>query len=288
MKGSKQLPYLLLAPIVLILVGLIFYPIATTFSFSLQNYKLTEPGQTRFIGATNYINAVKDPNFIAAVVNTLVVLGVLLVVCLIGSLIVATILKVESKLSGALMAIAIVPWALPPVVNGIVWNFIFFPGFGLINKILYSFKLIEQPIVWGTGRWDSLIIIALVVAWRVIPFCAVIILANMQAIDPQIYESARVDGASEWSIFKSITLPLLLPTFGIVLTNITIAGVNVFDEVVSIIGYRTVGQTVQIYNYNETFSFLNFGYGSAISYLIMMGSGILAYLYIRNVGRKLR
>ena len=184
------------------------------------------------------------------------------------------------------MAIAIVPWALPPVVNGIVWNFIFYPGFGLINKILYNTKIIEQPIIWGSGRWDSLLIIGIVIAWRVIPFCAVILLANMKAIDRQIYESAKVDGASSWSIFRRITLPLLLPTMGIVFTNITIAGINVFDEVIALIGYRTLGQTVQIYNYNETFSFLNFGFGSAVSYLIMIASGVVSYFYIRNVGRQ--
>lgn len=286
MKKSQKLPYLLLVPLLLILTGLILYPIAMTFDFSLQNFKMTEPDQTRFVGLANYLKALRDPAFRSAVLNTLVVLLVLFVLGSIGSLLVALMLNIDSKLNGVWMAIAIVPWALPPVVNGIVWNFIFYPGFGLINKILYNTKIIEQPIIWGSGRWDSLLIIGIVIAWRVIPFCAVILLANMKAIDRQIYESAKVDGASSWSIFRRITLPFLLPTMGIVFTNITIAGINVFDEVIALIGYRTLGQTVQIYNYNETFSFLNFGFGSAVSYLIMIASGVVSYFYIRNVGRQ--
>lgn len=286
MKREGKLAFAFLSPMILIMLGLVFYPCCITFFFSLQEYKLTEPEKFGFVGFKNYAGVLESKTFQDALLNTLIVLGVVVVIGFLLSLAVALILERKTRFSGLLTAIAVIPWALPPLVNGMVWKFVFYPGFGLLNKILYRLELIQEPVQWLNTRYGTLIIVGLIVAWRVIPFCAVVFLANLQAIPRQVYEAAKVDGANRLQMFTDITMPLLRPSAAIVLTNLTMSAINVFDEIVALVGYRSLGETLLIYNYTQTFSFLNFGYGSAITYIIMIGSGIFGYFYIQSFNRR--
>lgn len=283
MKQDNKQAFSFLLPTAIIMIGLVFYPIIKTFIYSLQQYKLTELEDIHFIGVENYIKILTDKAFLDATVNTLIVIVVVLILGLIFSFVEALILNRKSKLSGVLTAIAIIPWALPPIVNGNLWKFIFYPGYGLLNKILFKFNIIDEPIKWLSNRYGTLIIVGIIVAWRVIPFCTILILANLQSIPKEIYEASQMDGASSVKQFTQITLPLLMPSIAIVLTNLTMTSINVFDEIVALVGYRNLGETLLIYNYNETFSFLNFGFGSAITYIIMIASGIFGYFYIKSI-----
>ncbi len=283
MKRDHTIGYILLLPSILIMVALVLYPIILTFIYSLQEYKLTRPEDRGFIGFDNYLEVLRSQAFGDAVLNTFVIVGMVLVIGLVFSIIVALILNEKTKLSGILTAIAIIPWALPPVVNGLLWKFVFYTGFGFINKILFALNLVQEPILWLNTRYGTLVILGIIVAWRLIPFCTIIFLANLQSIPGELYEVARIDGASRLQLFKDITLPLLIPSIVIVLTILTINAINVFDEAVALVGYRTLSETLIIHNYNQTFSFLNIGYGSAITYIIMIGTGFIGYFYIRKI-----
>ena len=225
----------------------------------------------------------QSEGFRYSLVNTLFVVIVVIIISLICSIAVALILNKKVRLNGVLTAIAILPWALPPIVNGIVWRFIFYPGFGFMNKMLFYFGIIDEPITYTINRFMLMFIIALIVSWRIIPFCAIIFLSNMQSIPENLYISARMDGANKVQAFFKITLPLLIPSFIVVMTNITISAINVFDEVIALSGYSDIGQTLLVYNYVNTFKFLNFGLGSAITYIIMLISGIAGYFYVKNI-----
>lgn len=282
-QRQKRFPYLLLIPSMIIMIGLVVVPIISTFFLSLENYKLTEPQNKSFVGFENYIEVLKSTQFRYALVNTLFVVIIVIIISLVCSLGVALILNKKVRINGVLTAIAILPWALPPIVNGIVWRFIFYPGFGFMNKLLFYFGLINEPIPYTTNRFMLMFIIAIIVSWRVIPFCAIIFLSNMQSIPENLYMSSKIDGANKFQIFFKVTLPLLIPSFVIVITNITISAVNVFDEVIALSGYSDVGQTLLVYNYVNTFKFYNLGLGSAITYIIMLISGIAGYFYIKNI-----
>ena len=283
MKRDGKSAFGFLFPTGLIIFGLVLFPIIVTFIYSLQEYKLTEPENFAMVGFRNYNEVLKNQAFQDALVNTLVVLGVVVIIDFLFSIVVALILYSNTKISGPLTAIAIIPWALPPIVNGMVWKFVFYPGFGLMNKVLYRLAIIQEPIKWLNTRYGTLIIVGLIVAWRVIPFCAIVFLANMQSIPKQVYEAAEVDGANGVQMFANITMPMLMPSVAIVLTNLTMNAINVFDEIVALVGYRSMGETLLICNYTQTFSFMNFGYGSAITYIIMIGSGFIGYFYIRSL-----
>lgn len=282
-QRQKKFPYLLLIPSMIIMIGLVIVPIVATFFLSLERYKLTEPQNKSFVGMKNYIEVLQSEGFRYSLVNTLFVVIVVIIISLICSIAVALILNKKVRLNGVLTAIAILPWALPPIVNGIVWRFIFYPGFGFMNKMLFYFGIIDEPITYTINRFMLMFIIALIVSWRIIPFCAIIFLSNMRSIPENLYISARMDGANKVQAFFKITLPLLIPSFIVVMTNITISAINVFDEVIALSGYSDIGQTLLVYNYVNTFKFLNFGLGSAITYIIMLISGIAGYFYVKNI-----
>lgn len=290
MKNRKRekLPYLLILPAMIIILCTVIYPVILTFIYSLQSYKIIKIYDRKFIGLKNYLAILKDENFYSVLINTGIVIGVILILGVILSFILALILNRENKLTNIFTAIAIIPWALPPVVNGLMWKFIFYPEFGLLNKILYFLNFTDKPILWLNTQYGSLIIFGVIVAWRAIPFCSILLLANMKAIPEEIFEAAQVDGASTYEQIKSIMIPILFPTFLVVVTNLILIGLNVFDEIVALVGFRKLGETFMIYNYSQTFTFLNIGFGSAISYLITILCGVLGYVYIVVIKRRLR
>lgn len=283
-KNNKS-PWFLLLPSILIMGIFVFYPIVKTFYYSLHRFKLTRPDQIEMIGLRNYMSVLQDKNFHNALINSLSVLVYVILFVMISSLFVALLLNQKRKLTPLLTAIAILPWALPPLVNGVLWSFIFHPSYGMLNKLLISSGITQAPIAWTANTGWLMFIVSLIVSWQVVPFCAIVLLANLQSIPQDIYEASAMDGAKSSQTFFSVTLPLLLPSLLICLTQASLSAVNIFDEIVALVDYRKDAQTLLIYNYQNTFSFLDFGYGSAITYVVMLLTGIFGYLYVRNIAK---
>ena len=287
MKKSKVLPYILILPAFIIMSVFVLYPIIVTFFYSLRKMKLTAPKDTSFIGFDNYIATLKSFDFWYSLQNSIMIMIIVIIICVLFGLLSALILDVDSKLKNILMAIAVIPWALPPVVNGILWKWIFYPGYGFLNKILYNLNIIEEPIQYLSNRYSLMLIVGIVIAWRNIPFCSIVLLSSIRAIPDVVYDAASIDGANRFQMFMRITLPLLMPAFGIILTFTSISAINVFDEVVSISGYSNLGKTILLEDYMITFSFLDFGRGSSLTYLVMLAAGTLGMLYIRAMSKKI-
>ncbi|ADG71184.1 carbohydrate ABC transporter permease [Brachyspira murdochii] len=287
MKKNKVLPYILILPAVVIMAVFVLYPIIVTFFYSLRKMKLTAPKDTAFIGFDNYIYTLKSFDFWYSLQNSIIIMIIVVIICVLLGLLFASILNFESRLKNILMAIAVIPWALPPVVNGILWKWIFYPGYGFLNKILYNLNIIDEPIQYLSNRYSLMLIIAIVVAWRNIPFCSIVLLSSMRAIPDVLYDAASIDGANKFQMFTRVTLPLLVPALGIIITFTSISAINVFDEVITISGYSNLGKTILLEDYMTTFSFLDFGRGSALTYLVMIVSGTLGILYIKSMSKKI-
>ena len=274
---------LLLLPCLLLLLISVILPVVLTFRYSLKYYNLTEPQNEKFIWFENYVKIFKDPHFYNALYNSVIILIMVMIIGLVFSIITGLVLNVKSKINPVLTALVIIPWAMPPIVNGIMWKFIFFPGYGFMNKILMNLHLIKSPISWTDNRYLFLLVISIVVSWRIIPFSSLVILANLQNIPESYYDAVKVFGGNKLQEFYYVTLPMLLPSIGVVLINLTTTALSIFDEVIAISGYQFEIQTLLVYNYSTTFNFLDFGYGSAISYVVMILSGIFGYFYVRNM-----
>lgn len=283
---QKILPYLLLAPMMLIMGVLVFYPIAATFSYSLKKWKLTAPGDIRFIGFDNYKNILKSESFWYSLQNTLFLLVLVVVATSILGVLVSLFLNIQVKGAGILLAVAVLPWALPPYVNGILWRFVFHSGYGFMNKVLIGLGMVDKPVEWLTSRWMLLVVVAIVVVWRSVPFMALVCLAGRQSIPHGLYEAAKIDGAGTFQIFQRITFPLMLPFIGIGITSTSVTAVNVFDEIVALSGYSDMGKNILVESYLTTFTFLDFGKGSAVTYLVMFVAAILGVFYLKSLNKE--
>lgn len=283
---KKILPYLLLTPMMLIMGALVFYPIIVTFSYSMKKWKLTAPGDIHFIGAKNYLNIIQSDSFWYSMQNTIFILVFVVVFTAIFGWLVASFLNVDVKWSGILLALSILPWALPPFVNGILWKFVFFSGYGFLNKLLIGLGIVSEPIQFLSSRWSLLVVVSIVVVWRSIPFMSLVCLAGRQSIPVEIYEAVRIDGGSSRAIFRYVTLPLMKPFVGVGLTSTSVTAINVFDEIVALSGYSDMGKNILMESYLTTFTFLNFGKGSAMTYIVMFFAMILGIFYLRSLNKE--
>ena len=221
-----------------------------------------------------------------SVKNTLFILVAVVIFTTIVSILVALFLNIKVRFSGVLLAIAIVPWAIPPFVNALLWKFVFYSGYGFLNKLLFNLHLISTPISWLDNRYSLLFIVSIVVSYRLIPFMTLICLAGRQSISDNLIEAAKIDGAGHLMVFKKIITPLMLPFLAVGITQTSISAINVFDEIVALSGYSDMGKSMLIESYLITFNFLEFGKGSAYTYIIMLFAGILGFVYIKSLNRE--
>ena len=283
---KKILPYCLLAPMMLIMGVLVFYPIITTFSYSLKHWKLTSPGDIRYIGLKNYISILQSDSFQYSMQNTVFILIFVIVFTVLIGYLISLYLNLNVKCAGVLLAIAIMPWALPPFVNGVLWKFVFFSGYGFLNKLLIAIGLIDVPIQFLASRWTLLVVISVVVVWRSVPFMALVCLAGRQSIPADIYEAAKIDGGTTGSVFCYITFPLMKPFLALGITSTSVTAINVFDEIVALSGYSDLGKNILMDSYLTTFTFLNFGKGSAMTYIVLFFAMILGIFYLYNLNKE--
>jgi len=281
-KGEANfLPYLLVLPMLVIMLGLVYYPVFRTVAMSFTAKDLTKPQSTGFVYFENYLSVLNNSSTWLSLTNTFFVLLLVLTGTLVIGLLIALILKIDSKIKGLLLSVVILPWALPPIVNGILWRGVFHPEFGFINKVLLEAGIVDSGIQWLSRPHLVLIIASLVVMWRTVPLASMIFLAALQAIPIALYESAQMDGCNPSSAFRYITLPILRPTIAIVLTLTSFVGINLFDEIISLTGFAGQTRTILIEAYIQFFTFLNFGEGSAFVTMIILVSAIPTYIYIR-------
>lgn len=283
---KKIAPYLLLTPMILIMGVLVFYPIVTTFIYSLKKWKLTSPGDIRFIGLKNYRNILQSDSFWYSMQNTVYILVLVIVLTTILGCLVAAFLKISKKCSGILLALAILPWALPPFVNGILWKFVFFSGYGFLNKLLIGIGAVEKPVEFLASRWLLLFVISIVVVWRSVPFMALVCLAGRQSMPEDVYEAAEIDGGTKGKIFLHVTVPLMLPFVGVGLTSTSVTAINVFDEIVALSGYSDLAKNILMESYLTTFNFLDFGKGSAMTYIVLFFALLLGIFYLRSLNKE--
>jgi multiple sugar transport system permease protein len=271
-----MLPYILLSPLLVFIGALSFVPTAdTTVEAFFRVMPLDPP--TRFIGLGNFRALFANSAITTSWVNTAayVVVGVVLSVVL-GTAI-AVALKRRFRMRGVILALVILPWALPAVVEGVIWNWIYNPTFGVMNSTLHSAHVIGGYHLWlGLDRWLTIALIEIVQVWQITPLSALIILAALQSIPLDLYEAARVDGAGPVQSFRRISLPLIRPALAVCTVEALVLSLNIFDQVYVLNGIAPLGSSVMLQTYVTTFENLNFGGGYALSLLLTLATALLS------------
>jgi multiple sugar transport system permease protein len=280
------LPYLLVAPVMIFIACLALVPAVFTIVQSFYKVDALDP-PTRFDGLGNFVRLARDHAVVGSVGNTAlyVVIGVTLST-LIG-IAAAVVLQRPFRGRSLVIAILILPWAMPGVVEGILWSGIFDPNAGLINSVLSSLHLSDgNAVLLGQNRFLTIALIELVQVWQIAPLSVLLILAALQLIPSELYEAAQIDGCSAWGAFRRITLPLARPGIAVTMVQAVIATLNVFDQPYVLNGAANTGSSVTMQTYFISFQDLDFGKGYALSLLITIVTLLVSLVVVRLVYRR--
>ncbi|HEX6470293.1 MAG TPA: sugar ABC transporter permease, partial [Streptosporangiaceae bacterium] len=284
-RGVRLVPYVLVSPVVLFIIGLALVPAVFTVVQSFYKVDALDP-PTRFDGFGNFVRLAHDKAVVGSAGNTVlyVLVGTILSTVLgIGA---AVVLQKPFRGRSVVIAVLILPWALPGVVEGILWTGIFDPNAGFVNGVLSSLHLGGSGVLLGQDRLVTVALIELVQVWQIMPLSALLILAALQLVPDELYEAAQIDGCGAWSAFLRITLPLARPGIAVAMVQAVIMTLNVFDQPYVLNGAATTGASLTEQTYFISFQDLDFGQGYALSLLITVVTLLISLVVVRAVYRR--
>jgi len=280
---SHLTAYLFLAPGFALFLLLIIYPMIKAFQMSFYDWNVVAGATSQFTGWANYVKAYHDPVFWHGLANSAFYMAVTVPPQIVLGLFVATLLN--NKAPGR--ALFRVLFYLPVVTSWVVVSLLFqylFADSGLVNWMLHDVThLTSHRTSWLSGRWTGMVAISALGVWKGIGWSMMIFLAALQGVPKELLESAEVDGAGRWQRFRAVTLPSIWPAAAFVTVMLVIGGFNVFISVLLMTsgGPADSTQVLLTYMYKQAFTYLNFGYGSAIAVLLTLGVFVLSAIQLR-------
>ncbi|MEA3351233.1 MAG: sugar ABC transporter permease [Chloroflexota bacterium] len=276
---------LFILPGLLLFVTFLVGPMIYSFRISFYDWRIVNPKQSEWVGLANYARALSNPIFRRAVLNTLAYALVTVPGQMIVGLIVAILLNQEIRSRAFFRVIYYLPVITSWVIVSLLFEYMFSGQAGLVNYILRDIlHLIPENILWLADPVLTFVPIHLLGIWKGVGWTAIIFLAGLQAIPKHLYEAAEVDGAGPVARFLNITLPLIRPTMVFLLVVLTIGALNAY---ISNLLITNGGDPLDLTHfiltlmYEATFSKLDFGYGSAISYLLTIIVFVISVVQIR-------
>ncbi|MBM4419525.1 MAG: sugar ABC transporter permease [Chloroflexi bacterium] len=279
------LPYILIAPAVVLVLIVTVYPALYAVQISTTNANMIRMATMRFVGAANYVNAFDDEIFVIALGQTVrwVIVNASGQMAL--ALPVALLLNSAFRGRAAVRAGILVPWVVPGAVVAIIWRYMVDANYGVVNDILLRLGAIVEPIAWIGEPLPSFVVLSTATIWAGFPFFAITLLAALQAIPEDLYEAARIDGAGAWQRFRTVTLPLLLPTILLLLLLRMIWLSHSIDLIFLMTnggpGYNNY--TIAVYSFILTWSQLELGYPSAMVIMLSAVLLVASAFYIRSI-----
>jgi multiple sugar transport system permease protein len=283
--SEKRLAFWMVSPSMALIALVAAFPIGYAIWLSLHEYSVRVAGLSRWAspaGLGNYQEALSNPDFWDAMVTTLIFTASSVFLELIIGLTMALAMHAAFKGQGLLRTVVLVPWAVLTVVTAIMWRTMFESPQGFVNNILGG------DTVWLGSEPQALIVIIIADVWKTAPFMALLILAGLQVIPGDIYEAAKVDGATALQRFRKITLPLLTPAILVALIFRTLDALRIFD-LPYFLTKGSQGTTTLSLIAQETFAANRiYGLGAAYSILTFITVMIVSFIYIRTVGGNIR
>jgi multiple sugar transport system permease protein/N,N'-diacetylchitobiose transport system permease protein len=273
----------LLLPAAVVVFGVVLYPVVRTLVVSLFDVTSAMPGKYPFVGLHNYTRIVADPAFYPALGHTVYFTLVSTGLELTLGVGVALVLNAPLKARWLWRSLVVLPWALPTIVDGAMWRWIYNGEYGALNGLLTALHITDTNHYWLGSPFLALNMVIVADVWKNTSVVAFFVLAGLQTIPHDLYEAARIDGAGAIRTFFRITLPLVRPSIAVVLILRTIEAFKVFDIIYVMTGGGPASgtQTMAFYTYQQAFSNQLFGYGSALAYLMALAVFSLAMVYLR-------
>jgi multiple sugar transport system permease protein len=286
-QQDTRTAWLLLTPSLLVMLGVTLWPVISTFILSFLNAP-TGINQVRtFVGFANYIDMLTDQQFWETIGRTAYFTGVSVGLELIFGLAIAQLIHSRPWGWQFLRISLIIPWAVPTIVNGAMWRWIYSADFGALNGLLMQLGLIKHYVPWLSLPNMAMNLVIVADIWHTMPFVALVLQAALATLPEDLEEAAAVDGANVWQRFWQIRIPLLRPAILVALIVRTVDAFRVFDIVYIITSggpaYKTL--TITYLTYLNSFAFGKQGIGAALSFLISAFTIVMALIYIRFLYR---
>ncbi len=286
-QQDARAAWLLVLPSLAVILSITFWPILSTFFLSFYEAPTGLAQARTFIGLTNYLNLLRDQTFWETIGRTFYFTAVSVGLEMALGLGIAQLIHSKPWGWQFLRFSLIIPWAVPTIVNGAMWRWMYSADFGALNGLLYQLGLIKHYVPWLSRTDLAMNLVIVADAWHVMPFVALVLQAALATLPEELNEAAAVDGANAWQRFWQIRVPLLRPAILVALIARTVDAFRVFDIVYIITSggpaFKTL--TITYLTYLNTFSFGKQGTGAALSFLISFFTLAMALIYIRLLYR---
>ncbi|MFE6890228.1 carbohydrate ABC transporter permease [Streptomyces sp. NPDC057694] len=287
-RGGRWAPWLYLAPALVLLGGLLVYPIYQLGLISFLEYtqaQVSGGAPTTFRGLGNYQELFADSQFWQVLLATVLFAAACVVsTLLVGCALAVLLTRVRAVPRLALMLAALGAWATPAITGSTVWMFLFDADFGPVNKVLGL-----GDFSWTYGRYSAFALVLLEVVWCSFPFVMVTVYAGIRAIPGEVLEAASLDGASQWRTWRSVTAPMLRPILVVVTIQSVIWDFKVFTQIYVMTGGGGIaGQNLvlNVYAYQKAFAGSEYSLGSAIGVVMLVILLVVTLVYLRLMRRE--
>ena len=276
-RAERRLGWLLCAPAVIVMVAVTAYPIGYAIYISLQRYILSAPQLTKFVGFSNYGAILSSPFWWHALLVTVIITVVSVAIEFVLGMALALLMYRTIWGKGGIRTAILIPYGIVTVAAAFSWLYAWTPSTGYLSALFgNSAPLTSQP--------KAIAIIILAEVWKTTAFMALLLMAGLSLVPEDLLKAAKVDGASAWQRFTRIILPLMKPAILVALLFRTLDAFRIFDNIFILTQGNNGTGSVSILNYDNLFTGLNFGLGSAMSVLILICVAIIAVAFIKGFG----
>ena len=276
-RAERRLGFMLIAPAVIVMLAVAAYPIIYAVYLSLRRYNLALPQDQKFVGFSNYGAVLSSSYWWQALEVTLIITVFSVAITLVLGMALAFVLHRTIFGRGVVRTTSLIPYGIVTVAAAYSWQYAWTPSQGYLSSIFNN----SAPL---TNHVQALIVIIIAEIWKTTPFMALLLLAGMSLVPDDLLKAARVDGATGWQRFTRIMLPLMKPAILVALLFRTLDSFRIFDNIYILTQGSHGTGSVSILGYDNLFSALNLGIGSAISILIFICVAIIAVIYIIGFG----
>ena len=275
--------YLYLVPVAVCLGGTIVLPILKAMHMSLYNHVLIKPQEYRFIGLANYARLLHDQTFWLTLWNSAVWVFGSVSLQFLGGFAAALLLHQSFRGRAFVRTVTLLPWIVPGVVVALVWEWLYQPNYGVVNDLLLRAGWLHERVAWLSDPRLAMPAVIATNVWRGVPFFAIMLLAGLQAIPDELYEAARVDGASVHQRFVHVTLPLLRPIIIVATATRVIWTFNYADLIFVMTsgGPANATQITSTYTLLTAYTNLDFGYAATLSVVLLVIMLVFTMFYLR-------
>ena len=282
---NKYLPQFLIAPGTLVIFGVLLIPIlfALYMSFNKITFKGADTIYT-FVGISNFTDLItNDPWFVDSLITTIIFTILTVVAEIVLGIGIAVVLNKKFFGRGFVRGLMILPWAMPTVVNAVMWKWIFNADFGAANALLMNMGLISENVNWLGTPTMAFFSVLMANIWKETPYVVLLTIAAFSTIPDGLYEAASIDGASGWKQFWQITMPLIKPVVLILIITKTIWAFQTFDLIAIMTsgGPENATNLLSYYIHRTAFKMNRFGSAAAMSYSLSIVCFVLTYIYIK-------